>query len=137
MNRRRFVRLFSAVALASAVCAFGPSASAQSPAKPSVYGLQEARELVMELPEVKAWQDKRREEAAKKEGGGPPAGILTGQRAVKGVKHWAVTLYENPQTEARRWAVFLVRAKDGKIFVETEPGSVQTLEAWRKTRPAV
>ncbi len=101
------------------------------------FGMTEARAAVMALPEVKVWEEQRRAEAAKAEGGQPPGGILTSQRPLKGVKHWAVTLYNNPQVEAKKWAVFLVRAKDGKIFVEAESGKVITLEDWRKTRPAV
>ena len=53
------------------------------------------------------------------------------------MKHWAVTFYEDPQTVAKVWAVFFVRAKDGKIFVQGQDGGTVTLEDWRKTRPAV
>jgi len=101
-------------------------------------GMQQARDIVMALPEVQAWQDKRRAEADKRDkAAGPAAGILTGQRLVGKAKHWAVTFYENPQTEARRWAVFMVRARDGKVFVEADGGRLKSLEDWRKTRPAV
>ncbi len=118
-----------------------PNTSAMAQTKPAAaaekFGMTEARSAVMALPEVKVWEEQRRAEAAKAEGGQPPGGILTSQRRVKGVKHWAVTLYNNPQVEAKKWAVFLVRAKDGKIFVEADSGKVITLEDWRKTRPAV
>jgi hypothetical protein len=33
--------------------------------------------------------------------------------------------------------VFLVRARDGKLFVEADGGRLKSLEDWRKTRPAV
>ena len=112
-----------------------PAAKAPAPAE---IGMQQARDIVLGLPEVQAWQDKRREEAEKRDkAAGPAAGILTGQRLVGKVKHWAVTFYENPQTEARKWAVFLVRARDGKLFVEDNGGRLKSLEDWRKTRPAV
>jgi hypothetical protein len=112
-----------------------PAAKAPAPAE---IGMQQARDIVLGLPEVQAWQDKRREEAEKRDkAAGPAAGILTGQRLVGKVKHWAVTFYENPQTEARKWAVFLVRARDGKLFVEADGGRLKSLEDWRKTRPAV
>lgn len=100
------------------------------------YGLRESRELVAALPEVKAWQEKVNA-APKAANGSPPGGILTAMKRIDGVKHWSVTLYENPQVDAKRWAVFLVRARDGRIFVQTEDGKIITLEAWRKARPAV
>lgn len=115
----------------------GVSVHAQDKPAAEKVGLTEARAIVADLPEVKAWEEKRKAEAAKAGPGQPPGGILTSLRPVKGVKHWAVTLYENPQTEARKWAVFMVRARDGKIFVETDQGKLITLEDWRKTRPAV
>lgn len=101
------------------------------------YGLRESRELVVALPEVKAWQEKVNASASKAAAGGPPGGILTALKRIDGVKHWSVTLYENPQVDAKRWAVFLVRARDGRIFVQTDDGRIITLEAWRKARPAV
>jgi len=117
--------------------AAGPKAGASAPAATDI-GMQQARDIVMALPEVQVWQDKRREEAEKRDkAAGPAAGILTGQRQVGKAKHWAVTFYENPQTEARKWAVFLVRARDGKLFVEADGGRLKSLEDWRKTRPAV
>lgn len=115
----------------------GVPAYAQDKPAAEKIGLTEARAIVADLPEVKAWEEKRKAEAAKAGPGQPPGGILTSLRPVKGVKHWAVTLYENPQTEARKWAVFMVRARDGKIFVETDQGKLIPLEEWRKTRPAV
>lgn len=137
---KRF-RFVSVLALLIAIGVFHdtPAVAQTKPAAAATekFGMSEARSAVMALPEVKAWEEQRRAEAAKSEGGQPPGGILTSQRPVKGVKHWAVTLYNNPQVEAKKWAVFLVRAKDGKIFVEADSGKLITLEDWRKTRPAV
>lgn len=142
------IRLIVTVALAT-ILTTGPFlpgtalAQSKSKEKPAAsqtatpFDLQKSRELVMELPEVKAWQEKRREETARNPDAPPAGGVLTGQRLVKGTKHWAVTFYENPQTEAKKWAVFFVRASDGKVFVESEPGKLLSLEDWRKTRPAV
>ncbi|MBI1395709.1 MAG: hypothetical protein GC151_06985 [Betaproteobacteria bacterium] len=101
------------------------------------FSLRASRDVVLALPEVKAWHDKRQAEASNAPHGPPTGGIVTALRRVDGVKHWAVTLYENPRTDARKWAVFLVRARDGAIFVEGEDGRLLTLEAWRRTRPSV
>lgn len=146
MNRP-LVPLLSGLALSLAV-AF--SSNAADPAPPDAskstqsapqerdqYSLRASRDVVLALPEVKAWHDKRQEEASKAPHGAPTGGIVTALRRVDGVKHWAVTLYENPRTDARKWAVFLVRARDGAIFVEGEDGSLLTLEEWRRTRPSV
>ena len=127
------------VALAATPMAIAaePKTAAKAQAGTEI-GMQQARDIVMALPEVQAWQDKRREEAEKRDkSAGPAAGILTGQRRVGKVKHWTVTFYENPQTEARKWVVFLVRARDGKLFVESDDGRLKSMEDWRKTRPAV
>ncbi len=99
--------------------------------------MQKARQMILDLPEVMAWQESRREEAKKRTDGKPTGGTLVGGRDLKGVKHWAVTFYEDPQTVAKVWAVFFVRAKDGRIFVQSADGGLVTLEDWRKTRPAV
>ena len=130
--------LFTAIILLTP-CLWAPApALAQGKTAAAGVDMQKARALVLELPEVKAWQDKRADEAAKRQAGSPPAGgILTGLRQVQGVKHWAVTLYEDPQTSARKFAVFLVRARDGRIFVESDAGKPETLEQWRSRRPAV
>lgn len=125
--------VFCAVTLGMA-----PSASAQTTAKPVARAgidLQEARALVLELPEVKAWQDARREESKVRTDGKSAGGVLTGLRNLKGGKHWAVTFYKDPQTDPKKWAVFLVRAKDGRIFAEKDDGGVQTLDEWRKAQP--
>lgn len=113
------------------------SAQAAPPAAAEKFGLMESRAAVMALPEAKAWEDKRKEQAAKDRTGTPPGGVLTSRRMIKGVKHWAVSFIEDPQGAARKWAVFIVRAADGRIFVESEGGKLITLEDWRKTRPAV
>jgi hypothetical protein len=128
----------AALAICAAALAVAPPASAQTakPAARAELDLQEARSLVLELPEVKAWQDARREENKARTDGKSSGGVLTGLRNLKGVKHWAVTFYKDPQTAPKKWAVFLVRAKDGRIFAEKEDGGVQTLDEWRKAQPA-
>lgn len=137
MNTRSMLARAVTAGLLFVLFPHAPTRAQDKPAATEKFGLTEARAVVSDLPEVKVWQEKRRAEADKAGPGKPPGGILTSMRPVKGVKHWAVTLYENPQTEARKWAVFLVRARDGKIFVETDEGKLITLEDWRKTRPAV
>jgi hypothetical protein len=128
----------AAVAFCAAALAVAPPASAQTakPAARAELDLQEARSLVLELPEVKAWQGARREETKTRSDGKAAGGVLTGLRNLKGVKHWAVTFYKDPQTAPKKWAVFLVRAKDGRIFAEKDDGGVQTLDEWRKAPPA-
>lgn len=121
-----------------------PSAFAAAKSKPAQpaqaadkFGLPESRAAVLALPEVQAWHDKRKEVAAGMKNGLPAGGIIAARRMVKGVKHWAVSLIDDPQSEAKKWGVFLVRASDGKIFVEAAEGKLITLEDWRKTRAAV
>ncbi|MFO1320952.1 MAG: hypothetical protein U1F52_15170 [Burkholderiales bacterium] len=139
---KRVTALVHAASLALAIAASASSpAWAQTASKAAVaaekFGLTESRAAVLALPEVKAWEEKRREQAAKDTTGAPPGGILASRRMLKGVKHWAISFIEDPQVSARKWAVFVVRAADGKIFVESEGGKLITLEDWRKTRPAV
>lgn len=129
--------LFLALAIVLPVPALSQPAAKAAPATAEKFGLMESRAAVMALPEVKAWEEKRREQAGKDTTGAPPAGILTSRRLVKGAKYWAVSLIENPQSTANKWAVFVVRATDGRIFVESEGGKLISLEDWRKTRPAV
>jgi hypothetical protein len=126
----------AALAMLASMLPMTPEAMAQTKksAAPAELSLQEARALVLDLPEVKAWQDARRQET--NADGRPPGGVLVGLRNLKGVKHWGVTFYQNPQTDPTKWAVFLVRAKDGRIFAEKDGGEIQTLEQWRSTQPA-
>jgi hypothetical protein len=140
MNLRSLsLRAFLAAALGVSLAA--SAADAPKPrdaaAQSGVVDMQKAKQLVVELPEVATWQESRREAAKTRTDGKPTAGTLVGSREVNGAKHWAITLYEDPQTVAKVWAVFLVRAKDGKIFVKAQDGGTVTLEDWRKTRPAV
>jgi hypothetical protein len=94
--------------------------------------MDQARALVLDLPEVKAWQDERRKAADADRKAPATGGILTGSRMPMGKKHWSVTFYTNPATSPEKWATFLVRASDGKLFVEGEGGKPVTLEQWRK-----
>lgn len=128
-------------ALATLLAATVPAtleAFAQEGSRPrsGAVDLQQARNLVNDLPEVQVWQEARREEAKQRKDGQSTGGMLVSARDVKGVKHWAVTLYQDPQTAPKKWAVFLVRAKDGRVFVEQDGGRMIPLEDWRKTRPA-
>lgn len=94
--------------------------------------MDEARALVLDLPEVKAWQEERRKAADADRKAPATGGILTGSRMPMGKKHWSVTFYSNPSTAPEKWATFLVRASDGKLFVEGEGGKPIALEQWRK-----
>lgn len=94
--------------------------------------MDEARALVLDLPEVKAWQEERRKAADADRKAPATGGILTGSRMPMGKKHWSVTFYSNPSTAPEKWATFLVRASDGKLFVEGEGGKPISLEQWRK-----
>jgi len=95
-------------------------------------GMDEARALVLDLPEVKAWREERRKAAAADPKAPATAGILTGSRTPGGKKHWSVTFYKNPSTQAEKWATFLVRTSDAKLFVEGENGNPLPLELWRR-----
>lgn len=128
----------AALAFCASTLTATPAAIAQTAKAPARAGLdmQEARSLVLDLPEVKAWQDARREETKGRADGKAAGGILTGLRNEKGVKYWAVTFYKDPQSAPKKWAVFMVRAKDGRIFAEKEGGGMQSLDEWRKAQPA-
>jgi hypothetical protein len=126
-SRRLFV-LASAAALAPALPAFAQ----QAPKNKEKLTMDVARGMVMDLPEVKEWQAARQKISDEKKSPTPTGGVLTGRRKVQGREHWAVTFYEDPQTQPKKWNTFLVRDSDGKMFVDVEGGKPQTLEQWRK-----
>ena len=128
----------AALALCVTTLVAVPAALAEKPRAPAraALDMQEARALVLELPEVKVWQDARRDETKSRTDGKSAGGILTGLRELSGVKYWAVTFYKDPQSAPKKWAVFMVRAKDGRIFAEKEGGGVQSLDDWRRSQPA-
>ena len=120
----------AALSLATVVPAFAQSVS-------KAVSMDEARALVLELPEVKAWQEERRKAADADRKAPATGGILTGSRTPMGKKHWAITFYSNPATQPEKWATFLVRTSDGKLFLEGEGGKPIPLEQWRKSaKPA-
>ncbi|MCU0868349.1 MAG: hypothetical protein MUF30_01935 [Burkholderiales bacterium] len=127
-RRTAVLALLASVAVAAPVGA----------AAPNKIDMAKARALVLELPEVQAWQQARREAAAREAKGGlASGGILTGRRPIGGRDGWAVTFYEDPQVTAKKWNVFLVRASDGAVFVEAGEGRPPlTLERWRATAAA-
>lgn len=116
----------AALTLATVAPAFAESVS-------KAVSMDEARALVLELPEVKSWQEGRRKAADADPKAPATGGILTGSRTPMGKKHWSVTFYSNPSTSPEKWATFLVRASDGKLFVEGEGGKPIALEQWRKS----
>jgi hypothetical protein len=116
----------AALTLATVAPAFAESVSKS-------VSMDEARALVLELPEVKAWQEERRKAADADPKAPATGGILTGSRTPMGKKHWSVTFYSNPSTSPEKWATFLVRASDGKLFVEGGGGKPIALEQWRKS----
>ncbi len=122
----RTALIAAAFALATVAPAFAQSVS-------KAVSMDEARALVLELPEVKAWQEERRKAADADRKAPATGGILTGSRTPMGKKHWSVTFYSNPATAPEKWATFLVRASDGKLFVEGEGGKPIGLEQWRKS----
>ena len=107
-------------------------AQTASPSKDKV-AMGEARTIVLELPEVKAWQEERRKAAEADPKAPATGGILTGTRTPQGKKYWSVTFYKNPATQPDKWATFLVRTSDGKVFVEGDGGKPVALEQWRRT----
>lgn len=131
-------------ALAAAVLlavTYGLPAVAQTtaPSKTPIT-MEEARRLVLALPEVRAWQAEREREARANRNAPAAGGILTAVRAPKGRKgtHYAITFYKTPATAPEKWNVFYVRASDGKILVEDATGAALTVEQWRKraSKPA-
>ena len=110
------------------------NAVAQTPASSKdKVAMGEARTIVLELPEVKAWQEERRKAAEADPKAPATGGILTGTRTPQGRKYWSVTFYKNPATQPEKWATFLVRTSDGKVFVEGDGGKPVALEQWRQT----
>ena len=106
-------------------------AQTASPSKDKV-AMGEARAIVLDLPEVKAWQEERRKAAEADPKAPASGGILTGTRTPQGRKYWSVTFYKNPATQPEKWATFLVRTSDGKVFVEGDGGKPVALEQWRR-----
>lgn len=113
-----------------------PALGQQAPRPKGAVTMDTARNLVMELPEVKKWQAARQKIADDTKGPSPTGGVLTGRRTLQGREHWAVTFYEDPQTQPKKWNTFLVRATDGRLFVEGDAGKLLTLDQWRKAAPA-
>lgn len=126
LSRRLFV-LGAAAALSAAL----PGFAQQAPRKNKLT-MEAARAMVMELPEVKAWQAARQSLADTTRRPAPTGGVLTGRRKVQGRDFWAVTFYEDPQTQPKKWNTFLVRESDGRMFVDVEGGAPRSLEQWRK-----
>lgn len=120
-----FLRIAAILFLSLLIPAFAQAAG-------KAVSMDEARALVLDLPEVKAWQEERRKAAEADRKAPATGGILTGSRMPTGKKHWSVTFYTNPATSPEKWATFLVRASDGKLFVESEGGKPIPLEQWRK-----
>ncbi len=114
----------------------GAGAQAATPGtEKSRVTFDEARALVFDLPEVKAWRAERRKAADLDPKGPATAGILTGSRNPGGAKHWAVTFYKNPSNQPEKWATFLVRESDAGLFVEDDKGNPIPLEQWRRGHP--
>lgn len=109
-----------------------PVFAQQAPRPQGKVTMDMARGLVLEIPEVKQWQAARQKIADETKGPSPTGGVLTGRRKLKGREHWAVTFYEDPQTQPKKWNTFLVRESDGRLFVENEGGKLLTLDQWRK-----
>lgn len=131
-------RISLAAVVAAILClAWFPAggALAQTATKDAVNSLAEARDIVLELPEVKDWQADRRKAAEADPKAPATGGILTGTRTPQGKKHWSVTFYKNPSTQPEKWTTFLVRARDGKVFVEGDGGKPVELELWRRSLP--
>jgi hypothetical protein len=122
-----------ATALAVSLPVSGGAAEQATSTSKDMVAMNEARDLVLALPEVKAWQEERRKTAALDPKAPPTVGILTGTRSPQGRKHWSVTFYRDPSTQPEKWATFLVRARDGKVFIEGEDGKPIPLEQWRRT----
>lgn len=120
-------------ALSIALFCFGGAFAQNSPkSADKIASMGDARTLVLELPEVKAWQEERRKAAAADPKAPASGGILTGTRTPEGKKYWSVTFYTNPSTQPEKWATFLVRASDGLLFVEGNGGKPVPLEQWRR-----
>jgi hypothetical protein len=105
--------------------------NAPNPADKGI-GLSDARAIVLELPEVKTWQEDRRKAAAANPKAPATGGIVSGARTLEGKKYWSMVFYSNPSTQPERWATFLVRASDGVVFVEGNAGKPVLLEQWRR-----
>jgi hypothetical protein len=120
-------------ALSIALLGLGSVFAQNSPkSADKVASMGEARAIVLELPEVTTWQEQRRKAAAADPTAPASGGILSGTRTPEGKKYWSVTFYNNPSTQAEKWATFLVRASDGLVFVEGNGGKPVPLEQWRR-----
>lgn len=122
----------AAAALSFVVLCCSHTFAQSSAASKDKVAMGEARTIVLELPEVKAWQEERRKAAEADPKAPASGGILTGTRTPQGRKYWSVTFYKNPATQPEKWATFLVRTSDGKVFVEGDGGKPVALEQWRR-----
>lgn len=127
----------AAATLSLALFFCGHALAQTSGSSKDTVAMGEARTIVLELPEVKAWQEERRKAAEADPKAPATGGILTGTRTPQGKKYWSVTFYKNPATQPEKWATFLVRTSDGKVFIEGDGGKPVALEQWRRaaTKP--
>jgi hypothetical protein len=133
MNRLTRTAAVVVTALSIALLGLGSVFAQNSPkSADKVASMSDARAIVLELPEVKTWQEQRRKAAAADPKAPASGGILSGTRTPEGRKYWSVTFYNNPSTQAEKWATFLVRASDGLVFVEGNGGKPVPLEQWRR-----
>jgi hypothetical protein len=123
--------VFTALSIVLACLGSALAQNAPNPADKGM-GMSDARAIVLELPEVKAWQDERRKAAAANPKAPATGGIVSGARTLEGKKYWSMVFYSNPSTQPERWATFLVRASDGVVFVEGNAGKPVPLEQWRR-----
>ena len=125
-------------ALALAWFLFGPQApsgpAAPVPTAASTAGKERAMQLLMALPELKAWSTQ-----LEKSSGGKVHGAVIeydpAPKIVDGKSYWQFSFVENSADSAHRWESFLVSVSGDVILVE-DPATDKLLsvEQWRTTR---
>lgn len=98
-----------------------------------------AVELVMALPEIKQWAAFiEKQSQAKKHGGCVLVSPKDEPESRNGRFYWRINFMEfdiEPGMPSHRWETFLVRLKDGAIFVEDfQDLKVRNLLKWRKEK---
>jgi len=121
-------------AMAAAVTSVAPAPSKAAGATDAALSRDQAAEMLMSLPELKAWSD-----AIEKRSGGKLHGAVIeydpAPRDVEGKPYYQFTFVENGEDAAQAWQSFLVPTQRGDILVEDDvSGELLTLDRWRKDK---
>jgi hypothetical protein len=123
----------AAAALAVLIAVAGKPAQASQHLKAASITQDQAIDMVVKLPEVKAWSAR----LSRVTHGKVRATFMVEPdepEPIEGRRYWAVGCFENQPDHFVRWETFLVRLDGKVILVEDTDGEPISLKRWRKDR---